>query len=239
MKFISIKAPAKINLSLKVLAKRGDGFHEVNLLMTKIHGLADEISIEESDVFSFECSDSTLPVNETNLVIKATRLFEQLAQVKCTGKIKLTKKIPHGAGLGGGSSDAAATLRAWNQWLNNPLTEKVLVEKSAILGSDIPFFLGTDTARCTGRGEVIQKVDYLPQLSIILLKPSFSVATFDAYRLWDKSNQVPTTAGNLNQFTLTDLINDLEAPVFGKHPFLAEMKLWLNSRMKIQKAMMT
>jgi 4-diphosphocytidyl-2-C-methyl-D-erythritol kinase len=239
MRSISINAPAKVNLSLRVLGKRTDGFHEVDLIMTKVLDLFDVISIQQSDQFCFECDDSFLMIDESNLVVKATRLFEKIAQIKCTGKITLKKKIPYGAGLGGGSSNAAATLRAWNQWYDNLIPEEILAKKSAILGSDVPFFFGSNAARCTGRGEIIDFIKPREKINIVLLKPAFPVSTIDAYQKWDFLKNASTIDFDDENFSLKCMKNDLELPVFKKHPFLAEMKSWLNMRSEVQIAMMT
>ena len=110
-----IQAPAKLNLSLRVLGRRDDGFHDINSLMVRLPKLADELEFSEAAKFSFSCDDPTVPGDEGNLVIKALRAYEAAAQTECRVAIPLKKSIPHGAGLGGGSSDAAATLLALDQ----------------------------------------------------------------------------------------------------------------------------
>src|SRR6218665_3142585 len=148
-----INAPAKLNLSLRVRRKRDDGFHDIETLMVKLPGLADVLTFSEADAFSFKCDDPSVPADETNLVVKAVRAFEKATATVCAHSILLEKRVPHGAGLGGGSSDAAITLLALNDIHGNPLSREQLVGIAAILGSDIPFFLTNGAAICTGRGE--------------------------------------------------------------------------------------
>ena len=102
----NLQAPAKLNLSLRVLGKRDDGFHEIDTLMVKLPGLADELEFSQADEFSFKCDDPSVPGDEGNLVVKAVRAYESAAGISCRCAISLKKTIPHGAGLGGGSSDA-------------------------------------------------------------------------------------------------------------------------------------
>ncbi len=163
----TLNAPAKLNLSLRVLAKRDDGFHEIDTLMVKLPGLSDQLDFREAKEFSFACDDSTIPVDEGNLVVKAVRAYEHTVGSPCKCAISLQKQIPHGAGLGGGSSDAATTLLGLNRLCNFKLAVPALHELAAALGSDIPFFLTTGAARCTGRGEKIEAVPPPPALRIV------------------------------------------------------------------------
>ena len=177
-------------------------------------------------------------MDETNLVTKAVRAFEQATGSPVRQHIHLTKLIPHGAGLGGGSSDAASTLLALNEIHTKPLPHTQLLEIAASLGSDIPFFLGPPVARCTGRGEIISPAPAPPRMDILLLKPSFPVPTADAYRRWQDAptlSGIPYGEQNLDGLIL---VNDLERPVFAKHRFLAEMKAWLLQRDEVAAALL-
>jgi 4-diphosphocytidyl-2-C-methyl-D-erythritol kinase len=230
MSTLTLQAPAKLNLSLRVIGKREDGFHEIETLMVKLPGLADIIAFERAENFSFHCDDPSLSSDESNLVVKAVRAYETACGVSCKFAISLKKTIPHGAGLGGGSSDAATTLLGLDQLHENPLGERRLQEIAATLGSDIPFFLKPGAARCTGRGETIQSIPSPDPLRVLLLKPSFGVSTPDAYRRWSGSRELPGLLYAAQEIGGVTLINDLELPVFGKHRFLAEMKQWLLMR---------
>jgi 4-diphosphocytidyl-2-C-methyl-D-erythritol kinase len=234
-----LQAPAKLNLSLRVLGKREDGFHEIDTVMVKLPNLADELEFQESVDFVFSCSDSTIPHNDGNLVIKAKIYYESVANIDLKCRISLRKKIPHGAGLGGGSSDAASTLLGLNRLCNFKLKSEQLIEIAASLGSDIPFFLSTGSARCTGRGEQIQPIPSPPQLPVLLLKPNFSVATPDAYKRWKRSLEIANIDYKAQEIGEQSLVNDLERPVFEKHRFLAELKQWLLNRRETAAALMS
>ena len=162
MNTFTLQAPAKLNLSLRVLGKRDDGFHEIDTLMVKLPGLADELEFSQADAFAFKCDDPSVPGDERNLVVKAVRAYESAAGIRCHCAILLKKTIPHGAGLGGGSSDAAMTLLGLNRLNNFKLSVDSMHELAASLGSDIPFFLTTGASRCTGRGEKIEPVPSPP-----------------------------------------------------------------------------
>lgn len=239
MNTFTLKAPAKLNLSLRVLGKRDDGFHEIDTLMVKLPALADELTFIETDDFSFNCDDPGVPGNEGNLVVKAAKAYEAATGISCKCSISLKKSIPHGAGLGGGSSDAAVTLVGLNRLHAYPLGVEAIHQLAASLGSDIPFFLTTGAARCTGRGESIQPVPSPPPLSILLLKPSFGVETPDAYIRWKQSLELPRVRYFPQEVEGLSLVNDLERPVFEKHRFLAELKQWLLDRRETAGALMS
>lgn len=234
---VTLPAPAKINLSLRVLRKREDGFHEIESLMTKLPGLADEICITHSPSFTFSCSDPEISDDESNLVVKAVRAYERASGVSCKCSVHLKKRIPHGAGLGGGSSDAAITLLALNQWHNSALSETELHHLATEIGSDVPFFLLDGPAEVLGRGEIIRPAPAQAPLQLLLLKPPFGVATPDAYRRWQDSQWLPgmdrSTARKINGVTL---VNDLERPVLAKHRFLAELIDWLENQPEVAAA---
>ncbi|MEO7101009.1 MAG: 4-(cytidine 5'-diphospho)-2-C-methyl-D-erythritol kinase [Luteolibacter sp.] len=239
MSHLTLPAPAKLNLSLRVLGKRVDGFHEIDTLMVKLPGLADQIEFRASDTFSFECNDPSVPGDESNLVVKAVKAYEAATGISCNHSITLKKVIPHGAGLGGGSSDAAATLHGLNQLHGYALAVDPLREIAAKLGSDIPFFMASGAARCTGRGEKIEQVPPPPGLRILLLKPSFGVSTPDAYGRWKTSHELPGISYSEQTAADISLGNDLERPVFQKHQFLAELKQWLLARRETTAALMS
>jgi len=234
-------APAKINLSFKILRRREDGFHEIDTLMAPI-SLADELTIEPNDSgpeIAFSSDDPTLPAGEENLVVKAARRF--FAEIGREPRVRITlrKKIPHGAGLGGGSSDAASTLLGLNQLHGVPLSPECLTSLAAEIGSDVPFFLNAGPARCRGRGEIVESVEALPRLSLLLLKPEFGVPTPWAYQQWRDSRELPGVdyaPQKIGEFVLE---NDLERPVFEKHLFLARMKSWLRDQPEVAAALLS
>lgn len=238
---ILLDAPAKLNLSLRVLGKREDGFHEIDSLMVRLPGLCDRLSVELAAEDSFSCDDPTVPADGSNLVLKALAAYRQASGFSAPVKVGLEKRVPHGAGLGGGSSDAAAMLSALDQ-LNagNPLGIPRLMEIAATLGSDIPFFLGPPVAKSRGRGEIIEPAStVLPALRVLLLKPAFGVPTPDAYRNWAASQELPGVHYGAQEFSWGELVNDLERPVFAKFYFLAEVKMWLLAQKGVAGALMS
>lgn len=239
MKTLTLRAPAKLNLSLRVLAKRADGFHEIETLMVKLPALADELTFHPADDFSFRCDDPSLPTDAQNLVVRAARAYQDAAGVDCRCAISLRKAIPHGAGLGGGSSDAATTLLGLNYFHHQPLSIADLQQLASDLGSDVPFFLSQGAALCTGRGEKVTIVPSPPALSVLLLKPTFPVPTADAYRRWQGSLKLPGICDTEQVLAGISLVNDLERPVFEKHRFLAELKQWLLERRETAAALMS
>lgn len=238
MSILSLPAPAKLNFSLSLLGKRDDGFHQIDTVMVKLPGLTDRLEFQENGGFSFTCSEPDVPGDEHNLVVKAVRAYEAAAGITCTCSIRLQKQIPHGAGLGGGSSDAAATLMGLDQLHNGALGAARLHELAASLGSDVPFFLTPGAARCSGRGEIIETIPSPPPLRVLLLKPWFSVPTPDAYGRWADSQEIPGIRYAPQQIDGVTLVNDLERPVFQKHRFLAELKNWLLERRETRAALL-
>ncbi len=238
MEPLTLQAPAKINLTLRVLGKRDDGFHEIDSLMTLLPGLHDRLHFEPADGFHFECSDPSVGPDDSNLVVRALRAFEQASGMPCPLRVRLEKSIPHGAGLGGGSSDAASTLLGLNQIHGGALDRNTLAGIAATLGSDIPFFLEAGPARALGRGERLVPASAVPALPVLLLKPAFGVATPDAYRRWKGAQALPGIPDDPQEVDGLTLLNDLERPVFAKHRFLAELKLWLLQRPECRAAQM-
>lgn len=177
-----IRAPAKINLSLLIADKRPDGFHNLETLMAKIN-LYDEILFEPAKAEGIEliCDGLWSPPGKDNLVFKAAEFFYQTISKKPAIKIKLTKKIPAGSGLGGASSDAASVLLALNKLHDEILSIGKLYEISALLGSDVSFFLNGPLALCTGRGEKVEKIDKPYHFSALLILPDISMPTKRVY----------------------------------------------------------
>jgi len=237
---MNLNAPAKINLSLKVLGKREDGFHEIESLMVPVT-LADTLSFNTGGAtgLEFSCSDASLPMDGSNLVVRAANLFLERMDIKTGVKIHLEKKIPHGAGLGGGSSDAATTLIALNTVFKTGLDTDSLSGMAAELGSDIPFFVYRSAAVCRGRGEIVTPVDFPHRLPLLLIKPEFGVPTPWAYKQWRESRELPGINYAAQVFPWGTLVNDLERPVFEKYLFLAVLKRWLLEQPEVAGAMMS
>lgn len=181
---IKIKAFAKINLSLDIVGKRSDGYHEVKMIMQSIN-LHDSLTFTQSSEILLHTSESFLPTNDHNLVIKAAKLLKKYTGVKPGVNIYLQKSIPVGAGLGGGSADAAATLVALNQFWGVHLSVAALRRLAVTIGADVPFCLTGGTALAEGIGEKLTPLPALPKVRFILAKPPFSVKTKEAYEKYD------------------------------------------------------
>jgi 4-diphosphocytidyl-2-C-methyl-D-erythritol kinase len=236
---MQVLAPAKINLSLKILGRRNDGFHEIETLISPI-SLADKIDIEpQSRWIDFSCDDPTLPGGDENLAVRAAKAFFEKAKINGGVGIKLHKKIPHGAGLGGGSSDAAATLRALNEFFETKLPREELAKLGSTIGSDVSFFLFESAAVCKGRGEIVSPTKLEKQLSILLLKPGFSVSSGWAYSRWQDSKEIPKISYQPQNFDGQSFANDLERPVFEKFVFLVQLKAWLLKQAEVGAALMS
>ncbi len=259
-----VHAPAKINLSLKILGKRADGYHELETVIATL-ALSDSLTIDKLErpgELQFSCSEPGVPADDTNLVVQAVHAYRQASGTQDGLSIHLQKNIPHGAGLGGGSSDAAATLQALNRLNDEALEPSHLRELAATLGSDVPFFLAAGPARCTGRGEVVTPLERpLPDWPLLLIKPPFGISTPWAYKAYAGEHNTPpeeepesfdpqhtdvcSYGGPGSPSSLAqsidgwELQNDLEPPVFTKYLPLAEIKTWLLEQPKCRAAMMS
>lgn len=227
------KAPAKINLTLDVLGKREDGFHEVEMIMTMVD-LADRISFEECEdgQIALETNSAFIPTDERNIVYKAAQLLRDELSIDKGVHIFLDKKIPIAAGLGGGSSDAAATLRGLNNLWQLNLTVTQLQEYGAKLGSDVPFCVAGGTVIARGRGELLEQLPPMPAGWILLAKPSVNVSTRVVYGKLDyRQIEVhPETEKMREAIVANDLgevagllCNVLQPVTFSLYPEVAEL----------------
>ena len=238
---MQVFAPAKINLSLKILGRRDDGFHEIETLIAPI-SLCEEIKIDKNDAqrgIRFRCDDPSVPQGDDNLAVRAAKAFFAATKIRPGASIELTKRIPYGAGLGGGSSDAASTLLALNELFETKLPREALAKLAEPLGSDIPFFIFESAAICRGRGELVTRIQLPAKLSILLLKPAFGVPTEWAYSRWQDSREIAGLSYAPQRFTDQTFINDLERPVFEKFVFLAQLKMWLLGQPEVGAALMS
>jgi 4-diphosphocytidyl-2-C-methyl-D-erythritol kinase len=186
LKTVSVKAPAKINLYLKVMPKRADGYHSIESIFQKIP-LFDDITVTKTDLLntcSVQCKTMKLPIENT--ITGMYREFVKVTGISQGVSVDLVKRIPSGAGLGGGSSDAAYFLNALDIMFDTKLdvvTKHLLATK---IGSDVPFFLGTECALVTGRGEIIQEIQVRKDLFFVLVIPEVNSSTKEAYALLDE-----------------------------------------------------
>ena len=223
-------AHAKLNLSLAITGRRADGFHELVSLVAPV-ALADTLTLDVARPLGLTCDDASLPVDGTNLVLKAAAAYLKRRPSATVGHFHLIKKVPHGAGLGGGSSDAAAALRLLDQASGDPLGLEVLEALAAEVGSDCPFFVRGQPAIMRGRGERLEILSSAARAAlagrkVVLLKPPFGIPTPEAYGLLAKagsyrpSAQVEAELAAWVAQPASDpsvLGNDLAAPVFAKY----------------------
>ena len=223
------QAPAKLNLGLHVLRKRPDGYHDLETVFLRIPW-ADTLTARPAEQITLTCSDSSLTTDETNLVMKAALALAEACGVGQGAALHLEKRLPHGAGLGGGSSDAAATLRLLTDLWKLDVTEAVLHRLALALGSDVPFFLGPAAAHAPGRGEVLTPLPgYRLRFSLVVVVPSVSVSTASAFaRIRPRDAQRPdlrtlVTSNDLARWR-TALVNDFETPIFEAYPVIRTVK---------------
>ncbi|MGB6779474.1 MAG: 4-(cytidine 5'-diphospho)-2-C-methyl-D-erythritol kinase [Planococcus citreus] len=227
-----IKAPAKINLTLDVLYKRPDNYHEIEMIMTTVD-LADRIGLQgTAKGIHIQSADRFVPNDSRNLAYQAAQLIKDTFNIKTGVIISLDKQIPVAAGLAGGSSDAAATLKGLNQLWQLNLSLDELAELGAKIGSDVSFCVYGGTALATGRGEVIEELPAPPHCWVILAKPSLGVSTADVYGAFnpDKAEHPDTQAmiaalreGDYEAMC-ANLGNALESVTMNLHPEVGQIK---------------
>ena len=238
-------SPCKVNLMLNILGRRADGFHELETIMHPVK-VFDRISFSrQGQGIQLTCSHPLLPTDSRNLIHRAAAMALECGGIKDGVRIHLEKNIPLAAGLGGGSGNAATTLLGLNELFGNPLAPEQLQGLAASLGSDVPFFLQSQPALATGRGEKVQALESLPALSqawLVLIHPGFGISTAWAY------GQLPRFPAALNgargraQKLLSllrgaglhavgdALYNALEAPALEKFPLLALFQQFLRAK---------
>ncbi len=237
---LTVTAPAKINLFLEVLGKRPDGYHELETVMQEID-LVDTLTLETTEGgIELTCSEPGIPCDENNLVWKAVRLFQGETGVRGGVRVHLVKRIPVAAGLGGGSSDAAAVLKGLNALYDKGLSDKILMDMAAQIGSDVPFFIKGGTALCRGRGEVVTPLAVKRRFSYVLLYPDIRVSTAEVYNnlrinLTTEKKDANLTVKTLlsdrdNQLRLS-LFNRLEEVALRLYPELRRFKALLDSHL--------
>jgi len=175
-----VQASAKVNLTLEVLSKRPDGYHEIVTVMQAVD-LFDRLTLETAPTISLETDDSALPTDERNLVVRAALLLKQAAQVDAGARVRLRKRIPVAAGLGGGSSDAAATLWGLNRLWGIRWPRARLTALAVELGMDVPFFLAGGRALATGRGERLERLAAGGAYALVLVNPRVALSTREVY----------------------------------------------------------
>ncbi|UJF26967.1 4-(cytidine 5'-diphospho)-2-C-methyl-D-erythritol kinase [Planococcus sp. 107-1] len=227
-----VKAPAKINLTLDVLHKRPDNYHEIEMIMTTVD-LADRIGLKATESgIHIESADRFVPNDSRNLAYQAAQLLKDKFHIKSGVIISLDKQIPVAAGLAGGSSDAAATLKGLNQLWQLNLSLDELAELGAQIGSDVSFCVYGGTALAKGRGEIIQELPTPPNCWVILAKPTIGVSTADVYGAFDVTKaEHPNTQAMIEALETGDyqamcdnLGNALESVTLNLYPEVAQIK---------------
>ncbi len=233
MKTLRLLSPAKVNLRLEILKKRKDGYHEVRTLLQKI-SLYDQLhfTLKKGRGISVTTDHPNLPVGKNNLVYQAVQSIMKKSDYQGGVLIEIEKRVPLGAGLGGGSSNAATTLQAMNQLLEVGLPKKELMRMGLQIGADVPFFFLESAAIASGIGERLRKIE-LPGVWYLLIYPNFEVSTHWAYQNFILTRrqlrlnlpQLPTTPKEISSL----LCNDLEEVVSREYPQIEAMKKMLNS----------
>jgi 4-diphosphocytidyl-2-C-methyl-D-erythritol kinase len=246
MASITLRAFAKINLSLRVKHARPDGFHDVQTILQAID-LFDRVKCEKRrGPFQIRCDMPDVPTDRTNLVWKAAQMLWDIAgrggEMRDT-VVTLQKQIPMKAGLGGGSSDAAATLLALRRLWKLRISDEELHVLASKLGSDVPYFLVGGTALGLGRGDEVYPLEPLPRYHVVLVVPPFGVTTADAYGWLDAERGRESFSLNSAEndsrplFPGITLVNDFEPPVITRHPVIGQLKQRLTDRGAIIAAM--
>jgi len=232
---LKLPAFAKINLYLRILSKRADGYHDLDTVFQTIslHDTIEASVVHDSQVV-LSCSDRAVPVNENNLIIRAAKALQERFGVKRGARIRLQKRIPMQAGLGGGSADAAMTLMALAKLWELNCTSDELIEIGSPLGADVSFFFYGGTARATGIGEQIEPLNDVEQTFLVIVKPNVNISTADAYRALDEraltslnSKSILSTSrpiADSDQIDFANLTNDFEAVVFDLQPEIRRAK---------------
>jgi 4-diphosphocytidyl-2-C-methyl-D-erythritol kinase len=220
-----LRAFAKINLDLRILGRRDDGYHELRTIFQAIDWY-DQIVIEPATRFEFSAPGT--PEDETNLVVRAVRAYERLAGVTVNVKIQVTKNVPTGRGLGGGSADAAVTFIGLQRMYKRSLPFEDIPQVLRALGSDVPFFTLGGRASGVGRGDEVYKLEDSTDYWLLVVDPGIMISTVEAYS-WltppDKFNNIEGFCATSGSGCETDVwTNDFEEPVFQRYPELAKIK---------------
>jgi len=241
-------SPAKINLYLRIVGKQPDGYHQLISLMCPV-SLHDRIYIQfHAKHMQIKSTDRQVPDNRSNLAFKAAEAFFKATSLDDCVSIDILKRIPVGAGLGGGSSNAATVLSALNQWYQLPLTSEQLKSIALSLGADVPFFLNNTVALVSGIGECLHQVTIDIRNPIIIVYPNFSVSTAWAFKNFNfsltkekrddiKTDLISRYKNSQDVQWISDIQNDLEKIAFQRYPILSDIKKELRSQGAMQAVM--
>lgn len=227
------KAPAKINLGLDIVGRRSDGYHDLSMIMVSVD-LNDYITVSEIDdnAIIVESNNHKMPLNDKNDVFKAAKLIREAYHISSGVKIELQKSIPICAGLGGGSTDAAATIRALNQLWQLHLSKQEMVAIGLEIGTDVPYCLEAGCAFVSGKGEIVEHLDHHPLAWVVLVKPDFGISTRTIFpeidcqtisRVDIASLKEAILTGNYKQM-IANMGNSLEDITIKRKPFIQKIK---------------
>lgn len=227
------KAPAKINLGLDICGKRDDGFHELSMIMVSVD-LNDYVTVSEldEDVICIESNNLRMPLDDKNDIYKAAHLLKETYSITKGVHIRLDKRIPICAGLGGGSSDAAATLRALNQLWDLKLSQEALTRIGFEVGSDVPYCLSAGCAKVSGKGDIVEPLPVGLSGWVVLVKPDFGVSTRTIFREIKPQDISRVDIAGIEEALQTDnynllletMGNSLEDITISKRPFIQKIK---------------
>ncbi len=225
------QSPCKINLGLEVLSKREDGFHNINTVFYRLDSPSDILRVSRSDSFQLSVNDSAIATDSSNLITRAIQRCSQLKNIPLPGlEITLEKNVPFGAGLGGGSADAAIAIEIFSDWVS-PLTSKEKFEIARSIGADVPFFLmHSYAAVASGIGDVLTPIDFRLDFSIVVVKPKdIVIPTVEAYnRLALQPTRIPTDLASAIRLPIEEwrgtIFNDFESVAFEMQPTLQKIK---------------
>lgn len=229
MKYIEIKSPAKINIGLDIISKRADGYHNIQTIFYPLYELYDIIKIERSNEFYFTSSKKELN-DDNNLIVKAKNLLEKKFSRKLTVNIHLEKNIPVGAGLGGGSSNAASVLLALNDMFNLGMKKEILIRYALELGSDVPFFIKAKPSIGESRGEILTDIHLNITKPFLIVNPGIHISTKEAFaNIKPKESKIDyktISDDELNNISLFYQLfkNDFEEYVFKTYPEIRDIK---------------
>jgi len=227
---MKLLSPAKINLFLHIVGKRADGYHDLVTLMCCV-GLYDTVCLEfEAPEISVACAHPLVPQDQTNLACRAAKIFFNQIDRKGGVGITIEKRIPVGAGLGGGSSNAATVLLGLNRFYGHPLSRETLIRLGGGIGADVPFFIDRKPAVATGVGEILKPYNGLEPYTVLLVFPGFSLSTAEMFRNFNLGLTKIAEETNISSFKTTGfdiqrhLCNDFEKIAEEKHPEIAAIK---------------
>lgn len=238
---VTLNAPAKINLYLDVLGRRENGYHDIESIMQTVT-LFDTVTVEKAEELSMTCSEGSLPCDEKNLCIKAARRFFEKTGITGGARIHVEKRIPVSSGLAGGSTDAAATLKALNEIYGHPMTEDDLYALGATLGADVPFCMKGGCVLCRGIGEEMTEISYNCDYSVVIARAGEGVSTPKAYGALDEKygDELAKPFGNVEKIisaldggdsaaVAEEMLNTFETVVLPYHKEAREAVEYLNS----------